>query len=382
MNPIPRSAYVHVPFCLHHCGYCDFTLVANRDQLIPEWLKCLKRELEHELAKLPRPVELDTLFLGGGTPTHLSIQHLQELFELLADYFRFSPDSEISIEANPDGLHSDKLLLLQQCGVNRISLGVQSFQDPELKLLERTHHAADAVAAVELAARYISHVNIDLIFAVPGQSAQSWENSLLTATALPLKHISTYGLTWEQGTPFFRREQRGQLKKTPEDLECRMYLDAIQILQNHGFEHYEVSNFSKPGARCRHNLVYWHANEYFAFGPGAARFVNGQRSTNCRSVPRWLKSWSKATPCLEPDEPAEAYDRAREAIMLGLRLREGFNLQNFRNRYGISIESLAGQALQRSLQHGLAELHSGSLRLTQQGLLIADSVIADFLADD
>lgn len=382
MLPLPRSAYIHVPFCLHHCGYCDFTLVANRNELIPQWLDCLKRELQYELHQYPQPIELDTLFLGGGTPTHLAPKQLESLFQLLSNFFCMTPHAEISIEANPDGLSVEKLLLLQQYGVNRISLGVQSFQNSELQVLERTHRAADAVAAIHLAAEHINRVSIDLIFAVPKQTAHSWENSLLTAIKLPVQHISTYGLTWEQGTPFFRREQKGQLHKSPEELECHMYLDAIRILEQHGFEHYEVSNFARPGFRCQHNLVYWLANEYFAFGPGAAKFVHGQRITNSRSVPRWLKSWSRGIPSLETEDTNHPLDRAREAIMLGLRLREGFNIRKFESRYSISIEEIACQALSRSLSRGLTEISNENLRLTHNGLLIADTVIADFLTEE
>lgn len=382
MQSLPRSVYIHVPFCLHHCGYCDFTLVANRNDLIPQWLECLRRELEHELADYPRPIEVDTVFLGGGTPTHLATDQLVSLFELLASFLQPVAGAEISIEANPDGLTTEKLQVLRNHGVNRISLGVQSFQNPELQILERTHRADEGAEAVCRAAEYISQVGVDLIFAVPGQTLSSWEDSLRTAISLPVHHISTYGLTWEQGTPFFRRERRGVLQKTSEDLECQMYLNAISMLQRHGFEHYEVSNFAKFSSRCRHNLVYWRAEEYFAFGPGAARYVNGRRSTNCRSVLHWMKAWIASHPCSEPDEFTDPDDRAREAIMLGLRLREGFSLDDFQRRFGVSVENLAGSALKRSLNQGLTEIVSDWLRLTEAGLLIADSVVSDFLVAD
>lgn len=382
MQSLPRSVYIHVPFCLHHCGYCDFTLVANRNDLIPQWLECLRRELDHELAGYFRPIEFDTLFLGGGTPTHLATDQLKALFELLALFFRPAAGAEISIEANPDRLTTEKLELLKTHGVNRISLGVQSFQNQELEVLERTHNGTEGAEAVCRAADYISQVGVDLIFAVPGQTLVSWEDSLRTAISLPVHHISTYGLTWEQGTPFFRRQRQGSLQKATEDLECHMYLNAIATLQRSGFEHYEVSNFAKPSCRCRHNLVYWRAQEYFAFGPGAARYVNGQRSTNCRSVLRWLKAWSAYRPCNEPDDFPEPADRAREAVMLGLRLREGFSLDDFEGRFGVSLENLAGPALKRSLNMGLTEIVSNWLRLTDAGLLVADSVVSDFLAAD
>jgi len=304
------------------------------------------------------------------------------LFLLLACYFRPVADAEISIEANPDGLTTEKLAILKKHGVTRISLGVQSFQNQELEVLERTHRECEAAEAVCRAAEYISRVGVDLIFAVPGQTLESWENSLFTAVSLPIHHISTYGLTWEQGTPFFRRQRQGKLSKAPEELECQMYLNAIATLQQHGFEHYEVSNFARQGCRCRHNLVYWRAEEYFAFGPGAARYINGRRSTNCRSVLKWMRAWAKFNPCSEPDDFTDPSDRAREAVMLGLRLREGFSLDEFERRFGISLDELAGPTLPRSLTHGLTEIVANHLRLTDAGLLIADSVISDFLLPD
>jgi len=382
MQSPPRSVYVHVPFCLHHCGYCDFTLVANRNELIPQWLECLRREMHHTLAEYTGPIEVDTIFLGGGTPTHLATDQLSSLFQLLTAFFRPATDAEISIEANPDGLTEEKLELLNAHGVNRISLGVQSFHNRELEILERTHEPTDGANAVCLAAEYINSVGVDLIFAVPGQTLATWDESLKTALSLPIHHISTYGLTWESGTPFFRRQRQGKLKKAPEDLECAMYLHAISQLQHNGFEHYEVSNFAKPRHRCRHNMVYWHAQEYLAFGPGAARHVNGHRSTNCRSVLRWIRQWTKGLPCLEPEDLPDTNDRAREAVMLGLRLREGFLLDVFERQFGITMENLAGPALKRSLDRGLTEIIGNRLRLTDAGLLIADTVVSDFLVDD
>jgi len=356
--------------------------VANRNELIPQWLECLRREMHHTLAEYTGPIEVDTIFLGGGTPTHLATDQLSSLFQLLTAFFRPATDAEISIEANPDGLTKEKLELLNAHGVNRISLGVQSFNNRELEILERTHEPTDGANAVCLAAEYINSVGVDLIFAVPGQTLATWDESLKTALSLPIHHISTYGLTWESGTPFFRRQRQGKLKKAPEDLECAMYLHAISQLQHNGFEHYEVSNFAKPRHRCRHNMVYWHAQEYLAFGPGAARHVNGHRSTNCRSVLRWIRQWTKGLPCLEPEDLPDTNDRAREAVMLGLRLREGFLLDVFERQFGITMENLAGPALKRSLDRGLTEIIGNRLRLTDAGLLIADTVVSDFLVDD
>ncbi len=375
----PRAVYVHVPFCLHHCGYCDFTLVANRDNLIPEYLQLLQKEFEAHCSDFTSPQPVDTIFLGGGTPTHLSIADLQTLFELIGRYFHLTPGGEFSIEANPDGLTDEKLHLLRDSGINRLSLGVQSFDDQVLKTLERQHSAKEAASVVERASRFIANVSLDLIFGVPGQSIESWNATLLYALVLPVRHISTYGLTFEQGTPFFRRERSGGLVRTPDDLERQMYLDCIEMLTANGFEHYEVSNFAKSGFRCRHNLVYWNADEYFAFGPGAARYIDGIRSTNCRSVVRWLNSWRLGKPCIEDLEELTADEKAREAIMLALRLIDGLNIPEFESRFQMSLLSLAGDEINRHLAAGMLQRQGDHLQLSRQGLLIADSIVVDFL---
>ena len=378
----PRAVYVHVPFCLHHCGYCDFTLVANRDHLIPQYLECLSREIRHQTAGLSLPLPVDTIFIGGGTPTHLSPDQLQTLLTTIGQAFELSEQGEYSVEANPDGLDDIRLTVLQRFGVNRLSLGVQSFDQLQLQTLERTHQPADALEVIQRARKYFSNLSVDLIFGVPGQSVSAWEHTLLTAAALSIQHISTYGLTYEQGTPFFRRENQGVLRKVPDETERSMYIHAIRILQSHGLTHYEVSNFARDGFQCRHNMVYWNAEEYFAFGPGAARYIHGVRSTGVRSVVRWLRSWDQYEPCLEDVEQNTAEEKAREAIMLALRLRKGFRISDLEQRFHVCLNTLAGPALDRGFRNGLIEESEGWLRLTENGLLLADSVVSDFLVGD
>jgi oxygen-independent coproporphyrinogen-3 oxidase len=375
----PSAVYIHVPFCLHHCGYCDFTLVANRDHLIPNYLEQLSKEFAYHCRDFVGPRTVDTMFLGGGTPTHLSPAHLQQLMELIHHWFRLAPGGEFSIEANPDGLCDERLTLLRENGVNRLSLGVQSFDDDVLKTLERQHSAAEALETVRRASDIVANVSLDLIFGVPGQSAESWRQTLSVVTTLPVRHVSTYGLTYEQGTPFFRRERSGGLRRLPDELEREMYLDGIDVLTGQGFQHYEVSNFARPGFECRHNQVYWNADEYFAFGPGAARYINGIRTTNCRSVVRWLNSWKSGSPCVEESEQLIHEDKARESIMLALRMIRGLHVPSFEARFLLSLEELAADAVKKHISTGLLERQGDYLRLTQDGLLIADSVVTDFL---
>lgn len=371
----PRAAYFHVPFCLHRCGYCDFTLVAERDDLIPAWLAAL----QNELSRLQQPYTVDTIFIGGGTPTHLNVEQLQQLIQLITDSFKLSDGGEFSIEANPDGLDNDRLDLLRDLGVNRLSLGVQSFDDQVLRTLERQHTRAEAIDVVQRVAERFSNLSLDLIFGVPGLSLQSWLESLSTAMALPLKHVSTYGLTFEKGTDFFQRMQKGNLDAIPDELERDMYAAAIQRLPESGFQHYEISNFAKPGFECRHNMVYWAAEEYFAFGPGAARYVDGIRSTNARNVMRWINKWTRSEIALQESEQLNADERIREAVFLGLRRIGGINLETFEQRFSVQLQNYAADILQKHIDTGLLEIVNDHLRLTAEGRFIADTVISDFL---
>ncbi len=378
-SAIARAVYVHVPFCLHHCGYCDFALVANRDHLIPQYLQALDNELQAHRRIAGEVVEVDTIFVGGGTPTHLSPDELRALFALVRGHFRPTENAEISVEANPDGLNTERLDVLTENGVNRLSLGVQSFDDSVLRTLERTHTGAQAIETVRRSQTWIPNVSLDLIFGVPGQTAVSWQQTLEIATSLPVRHISTYGLTFEKDTPFFRREQHGQLRRTPDELERQMYLDAITKLTASGLRHYEVSNFAQPDFGCRHNMVYWNADEYFAFGPGAASYLGGIRRTNARSVVRWLKAWQKGESAVEESEQLTNEERAREAIMLALRMRQGLNLPAFEQRFGLPFALLAGAALQQHRDDGFLTQQGDFISLTTDGLLIADTIISDFL---
>ena len=374
-----RAVYIHVPFCLHHCGYCDFALVANRDHLIPQYLQALENELQAHRRIVGEAVEVDTIFVGGGTPTHLSPDTLRTLFGLIQQHFHPTKNAEISVEANPDGLDTERLDVLQGYGVNRLSLGVQSFDDAVLKTLERTHTGAQAIETVRRSQQWIDNVSLDLIFGVPGQTTESWQQTLEIATKLPVRHISTYGLTFEKDTPFFRREQHGQLKRTPDELERQMYLDAIRQLTDAGLRHYEVSNFARPDFECRHNMVYWNADEYFAFGPGAASYLGGIRRTNVRSVVRWLNAWQQHESAVEDAEDLSNEEKAREAIMLALRMRKGLDVTAFEQRFGLHLVDLAGAALQQHLDDGFLTQQADYVSLTTEGLLIADTIISDFL---
>ena len=374
-QPSPQALYIHVPFCLHRCGYCDFTLVARKDELVPSYLRALK----NELSRIEECHDVDTIFIGGGTPTHLSAEQLTELFDIVTHSFRLADHGEFSVEANPDGLGDDRLEVLVAAGVNRLSLGVQSFNNQTLTTLERQHTADIAAEVIDRAAGRFASVSLDLIFGVPGQSLAEWRDTLVAATECPVNHISTYGLTFEKGTDFYQRLQRGNIAAAPNDLERDMYALAMERLVASGFEHYEISNFAATNHRCRHNLTYWNAREYFAFGPGAARYVNGIRSTNARSVTRWIKSWLDGKVALQDWEQLSDAERIREAIFLGLRMTDGISLAEFEARFGCSPSTVEPEAVDHNIQKGWLEIGNGQMCLTQEGRFMADTVVSEFL---
>ena len=374
-----RSAYIHVPFCAHRCGYCDFTLIAGRDDLIGDYLRALQREIESAGLPADSLTEIDTLFFGGGTPTHPSCDQLREMFRIVRSRFQLAVDAEVSVEANPLDLTDEKIAMLADAGVNRISLGIQSFSPDALKLLERDHSPTDIDRVIDRLRRRCTNISLDLIFGVPGQNLHDWQQTLRQAIDQGPQHISTYGLTWEAGTAFGTRRDRGELTPIDEGLERDQYALAIEELEKAGFEQYEISNFAKPGFRCRHNEVYWAGDEYWAFGPGAARYLDGRRETNIRSVLGWLARIERGESPVVDAEELEPIHRARELLFLGLRRCDGIESQDFFRRTGLELKEFAADAISDNVSRGWLDSDETGIRLTREGRFVADRVVADFL---
>lgn len=373
----PRSVYVHVPFCVHRCGYCDFTLVAGKDHLADSYLKALAIEL-NTVRDRPR---LETLFLGGGTPTQLSDDNLASLLRLLHETFEFAADIEFSTEANPIGFSPSKLALLKDAGCNRISLGVQSFDADMLSTLERDHRLDDITRCIEMVKSQIENFSLDLIFAVPGQSLDLWNHTLKTAVDFEPQHLSTYGLTFEKGTSFWSRREKGTIDQADEETERAMFASAMSYLASAGYEQYEISSFARPGFRCRHNQVYWSGDPYWGFGPGAASFINGHRLLNHRSVTTWLKKTLAGDNAIAEDEELSNEDRARELLVLALRRTTGVNATDFKQRSGFIVEELVGNSIKKLIKDELVEKTNAGYRLTLKGRFVADSVAAELLVE-
>lgn len=375
MNRPPRAAYVHVPFCRHRCGYCNFTLVAGRDDLVGDYM----RAIELELARLESPREIDTLYFGGGTPTHLEPKQFRELASVVLHWHPLADAYEWTVEANPADIGPLMTETLSGLGVTRLSLGGQSFRSEKLRLLERDHDAADIRHAVALARREGMQVALDLIFATPGETLDEWAADAKAAIALEPDHISTYGLTFERGAMFWGRRLRGELAEIDEGLQRDMYALAIDRLTAAGYEHYEVSNFARPGCRSRHNQVYWSGDGYFAAGPGAARYVDGVRESNHRSTTTYLKCvLSGESPVAEREELSPEA-RGRELLVFGLRRIDGVSRCDFIERSGYEIEDLVAAPLRKFVGLGLLADDGERIRLTREGLFVSDAIWPELL---
>ncbi|MBU6221500.1 MAG: radical SAM family heme chaperone HemW [Planctomycetes bacterium] len=375
MSNLPRHAYVHVPFCRHRCGYCDFTLVAGRDDLIDRYFAALAIELE----RVREPLELDTVYLGGGTPSHLGPDGLRRLFDLLATKLGIAAGAEVTVEANPVDVTAEFVTVCRDLGVTRVSLGGQSLDAATLKSLDRDHGPADVRAAAGRLLDAEVVVNLDLMTAAPGQSLAGVEADLAGAAALGVQHVSVYCLTWEQGTAFESARRRGDLVPAEESLERAMFERAIDGLEAAGFEHYEVSNFARPGFRCRHNEAYWDCRPWEAFGPGAARFDGRTRTTNHRSTVTWIGRVLAREDATGDVDAMTAEQAARERIVVGLRRRDGVDRAAFQAVSGFELDALAGTAITRWAAGGLASDDGRCVRLTRTGLLVSDALWGDVL---
>jgi oxygen-independent coproporphyrinogen-3 oxidase len=373
---VPVAAYVHVPFCIHRCGYCDFAVISGRDDLFGAYLDSLERELIH---KVQQPRTVQTLFVGGGTPSYLPPAELESLLILLEKWFPRLSGAEFSMECNPDGLTDDRMKVMRSGGINRVSLGVQSFDRNHLTTLERTHQPEDVRDVVERLRKHdFGNISMDLIFGVPGQTLVDWQQTLEDAISLNPEHISTYGLTYEKGTSFWTRLQRDQLQAIPEETERAMYAETMETLPRAGYEQYELSNFSRPGFHCAHNRVYWRAEPFYGIGPGAAEFQNRTRTKNYQSVTGWIQRLQQGlSPVQEIDELSDDL-AAREAVMVGLRQIQGIDLKGFEQRFQTSVHELAPDEYERLISDGLLEEVAGNLRLTYDGRFLADSVMSEF----
>jgi oxygen-independent coproporphyrinogen-3 oxidase len=371
----PRHAYVHVPFCRHRCGYCDFSLVAGRDDLVDRFVAALAVEL----GRVGPPLALDTLYLGGGTPSHLGPAGLRRLCDLLHERLRPVAGAEITIECNPEDVTPALAAAARDCGATRASLGAQSLDTATLRALDRSHAPDDVRRSAQLLRERGLAVNVDLMTAAPGQSLAAVERDLDAVIDLAPEHVSVYCLTWEQGTAFERERRRGAVATADEDLERAMFEAAIDRLEAAGYEHYEVSNFARPGHRCRHNEAYWDCRAWEAFGPGAARFDGRTRITNHRSPVTWINKVLAGDDATGDVDAMHDEAAARERLVVGLRRRAGVSRAAFRAASGLDLDALARPAIAGWVAGGGAAGAGGAVRRTPARRRGSDALWAEVL---
>lgn len=373
--------YIHVPFCVRKCRYCDFISYPYSGEAAGIYLDALFKEIElYGGALTEREKTLASIFIGGGTPTCLPVEKLTLMLEKVRQHFHCLPACEITVEANPGTVDRRYLTRLRASGVNRLSLGAQAFQDRTLSVLGRVHTAAAAAGAVHAAREAgFANLNLDLIFGVPGQTAADWSDSLRQAVDLGPEHVAVYGLQLESGTPLEQAVSRGWLKPCPESLELDMYRSAIDYLTRHGYVHYEISNFARPGRESVHNLNYWLNRSYLGFGPAAHAYLRGERLANEPSLEAYAGCLARGAWPVAAREAGTEQTEMAETMFLGLRLLQGVALDAFQRRFGRRAEDIYRAEIAYLREAGLVEVADGHLRLTEKGLPLGNEVFKEFV---
>ncbi len=365
---MPDFLYIHIPFCVQKCVYCDFFSVPYEEKLVSSYIHALCGELS---LKKGSADSLKTVYIGGGTPSLLSGECFARLFECLLDNFSFEDSAEITVEANPGTITESKINGMLSTGVNRLSIGAQSFNDIELQALGRIHTSKDSLRSLELIKKAgADNFSIDLIYGIPGQTMESWRASITKALEFLPAHISTYELTPEENTQLYRLIESGKIKMPDEELVLEMYNYIIDFIADRGYEHYEISNFALPAFKCVHNLNYWNRGEYIGAGAGAHSFVNGVRSMNTKDIRNYVENLNQGKLAETWSAKVTAEDALKELIFLGLRKTEGINTMKAA-KLGLSL-SAAGKGL---IDEGYLEIGNNHLRLTRKGIVISNTII-------
>ena len=376
MQKKTTSAYVHIPFCTQICYYCDFSKVFIKNQPVDSYLEHLLEEFRsYDIQKLR------TLYIGGGTPTALSAPQLEVLLDGLTKKLDLSVLEELTIEANPGDLDADKIAVLKNSAVNRVSLGVQTFDDKMLKKIGRSHLEKDIYENIDrMKLAGFDNISIDLIYALPGQTMEQVKENVAKAIGLDIPHMSLYSLILENHTVFMNRMRRGKLPLPKEELEAEMFEYIIAELERAGFEHYEISNFSKSGFESRHNLMYWDNAEYYGIGAGASGYVNGVRYKNHGPIRHYLSAVEEGNARIT-EEHLSQKEQMEEEMFLGLRKKSGVSMVRFEEKFGRSFDGLYGEIVKNLVQQGLMKIEGDRVCMTKRGLFLGDTVAERFILE-
>ncbi|QHZ47727.1 MULTISPECIES: radical SAM family heme chaperone HemW [unclassified Bacillus (in: firmicutes)] len=377
-----KSAYIHIPFCEHICHYCDFNKFFIQSQPVDEYLRSLEKEMANSMEEAGHP-ELRTIFIGGGTPTSLSAGQLEQLLDSIRNILKPSENLiEFAVEANPDDLSSEKLNVLKAAGVNRLSFGVQTFEDELLEKIGRVHKQKDVLVSFERArSAGFDNISLDLMFGLPGQQIDHLAASLDTALALGAEHYSVYSLIVEPKTVFYNLMKKGRLHLPPQDQEAEMYELVMNKMAEADISQYEISNYAKKGCESKHNLTYWNNEEYFGFGAGAHGYINGKRTVNAGPVKHYIDLIDNCGFPYKETHQVTRNERIEEEMFLGLRKTAGVSKVRFFEKYGEALDSLFPEVLRTLEEKGLIQNTSKSVCLTHHGKLLGNEVFQAFLGE-
>lgn len=372
------SLYIHIPFCAQKCFYCDFPSFARKDHLRKAYIEALNKEII-SLREKHNNLEINTIFIGGGTPSVLEADELECLLKEVAK-LNMAKDIEYSMECNPGNLTEEKLEVMKKYGVNRISMGLQAKQDNLLKGLGRIHNYKTFKENFLLAKKVgFNNINVDLMFGLPNQRLNEWEETLREIISLEPAHISAYSLIIEEGTAFYNLYENDKLKLPTEEEERKMYHLAKKILEENGFNQYEISNYAKEGKECRHNLAYWNMDNWIGVGSAAASYINGKRIKNISSVEEYINSIKDKGEAVEEIINNSKNDNMEEFMFMGLRKINGIDENEFKNRFSMNINDVYGEILNKYIGEGLLIRESGRIFLSEKGIEISNVIMADFL---
>ncbi|MEC1292474.1 radical SAM family heme chaperone HemW [Bacillus mojavensis] len=377
-----KSAYIHIPFCEHICHYCDFNKYFIQSQPVGEYLNALEKEMINTIEKTGQP-DLQTIFIGGGTPTSLSEDQLEKLMDMVSRVLKPSGALiEFAVEANPDDLSAEKLKILKEAGVNRLSFGVQTFEDDLLEKIGRVHKQKDVFVSFERAREIgFENISLDLMFGLPGQTLKHLDHSLKTALSLNAEHYSVYSLIVEPKTVFYNLMQKGRLHLPAQEQEAEMYETVMSRMETAGIHQYEISNFAKQGMESKHNLTYWSNEEYFGFGAGAHGYIGGIRTVNVGPVKHYIDLIAeKGFPYRDTHE-VTMEEQIEEEMFLGLRKTSGVSKKRFAEKYGRSLDKLFPGILRELSEKGLIINTESAVCLTHQGKLLGNEVFGAFLGE-
>jgi len=364
-----KGLYIHIPFCVKKCKYCDFTSFTGCEEIFSEYIDKICMEMQEYKGE-----KIDTVFIGGGTPSLLDIGDLGKMIKCINNTFKLNENTEFTIESNPKTLTYEKLSEIKNLGVKRLSIGVQSFDNEELKKIGRIHNSEDAIDAVLMAKEAeFSNINIDLMFSLPGQTLEGFKNTLKKAIDLGVSHISCYSLILEEGTPLLEEYEKGLLDLPDEETDRKIYQYACDELKKNGFIQYEISNFSKPGYECKHNLKYWECDEYIGIGVAAHSYYKRVRFFNCGSLNEYMKENKREYDELTVD------DKIKEFVIMGFRKIEGIRKKDFSKRFNKEISDVYSQEIKKFKNLGLMEENEEYIWLTDDGISVSNSVLCEFV---